>query len=114
MTYALINKPSKVSEFEMQAELYFRLKRLGFDVRGEVTAMYQGERSMFDLVVFVNNQGAVIIEVKNSRADALRYGKKTRQNRKYKAYDLPLVYYTTATPIESVIAEIQHHLTFCI
>lgn len=94
----------------MQAELYFRLKKLGLDVRGEVPATFQGEQSFFDLVVFQGHHGAVIIEVKNSDANALRHGKKTRQNRKYKAYDLPLVYYTTATPIESVIAEIQRHM----
>ncbi len=95
----------------MQAELYFRLKKLGLDVRGEVPAFFEGERSFFDLVVFRGHHGAVIIEVKNGAADAFRRGKKTRQNRKYKAYDLPLVYYTTATPIESVIAEIQKHLS---
>jgi len=94
----------------MQAELYFRLKKLGLDVRGEVPATFEGERSFFDLVVFRGHHGAVIIEVKNGAADAFRHGKKTRQNRKYKAYDLPLVYYTKATPIESVIAEIQKHL----
>ena len=94
----------------MQAELYFQLKKLGLDVRGEVPATFEGERSFFDLVVFQGHHGAVLIEVKNGRADALRNGKKTRQNRKYKAYDLPLVYYTLATPIKSVIAEIQRHL----
>jgi hypothetical protein len=107
---ALITQPLKRSEFEMQAELYFRLKKLGLDVRGEVPAKHEGERSFFDLVVFHGYFGAVIIEVKNSEAEALRNGKKTRQNRKYKAYDLPLVYYTTTTPIESVIAEIQKHI----
>lgn len=94
----------------MQAELYFRLKKLGLDVRGEVPALFNGERSFFDLVVFRGHHGAVIIEVKNGDADAFRHGKKTRQNVKYKAYDLPLVYYTTATPIEGVITEIQKHL----
>jgi len=94
----------------MQAELYFCLKKLGLDVRGEVPASYNGEKSFFDLVIFQGHHGAVIIEVKNGDADAFRHGKNTRQNVKYKAYDLPLVYYTTATPIESVIAEIQKHL----
>lgn len=94
----------------MQAELYFRLRKLGLDVRGEVPSTHENARSFFDLVVFHGHHGAVIIEVKNSPADALRNGKKTRQNLKYKAYDLPLVYYTTATPIDSVIAEIQRHL----
>jgi hypothetical protein len=107
---ALINQPVKRSEFEMQAELYFCLKKLGFDVRGEVPSLFDGERSFFDLVIFRGHYGAVIIEVKNNDANALRNGKKTRQNRKYKAYDLPIVYYTTATPIESVIAEIQKHV----
>jgi hypothetical protein len=107
---AVIHKPERPTEFEMQAELYFRLKKLGLDVRGEVSASFDGGRSFFDLVVFHGHHGAVIIEVKNNDAGALRYGKKTRQNRKYKSYGLPLVYFTTATPIESVIAEIQKHI----
>jgi hypothetical protein len=108
--FAIVRKPRVASEFEMQAELYFRLKRLGLDVRGEVPAEYQSERSFFDLVVFHGDYGAVIIEVKNSAALHAIYGGNVRQNRKYKAYDIPLVYYTTATPIEDVIATVQRHL----
>lgn len=95
----------------MQAELYFHLKRLGLDVRGEVPAQYQGEQSFFDLVIFNGSYGAVIVEVKNCPAGALRFGKKTRQRQKYSKYDLPIVFYTTATPLKNVIDEIQGHLS---
>ena len=56
---ALINQPVKQSEFEMQAELYFCLKKLGFDVRGEVTSLFDGERSFFDLVIFHGHHGEI-------------------------------------------------------
>jgi len=108
--FPLILKPDKLSEFEMQATLWVELKRLGYDVRGEVPATWRGTKSHFDLVIFVGGQGALIIEVKNSRADAIRHGKKTRQTAKYRDYGLPLVFYTSATPLESVIEQINQHL----
>jgi hypothetical protein len=108
--FAIITKPSRPTEFEMQAELYFHLKRLGLDVRGEVWASHDKEGSFFDLVVFRGEHGAVIIEVKNCPSGALRFGKKTRQREKYGKYDLPIVFYTTATPLPNVLAEIQGHL----
>lgn len=109
--YAILRKPHKQSEFELQAELYFRLKMLGLDVRGEVPSTYQKQRSFFDLVVFRGDFGAVIIEVKNGDAVDFLHGKHTRQRVKYSKYGLPLVIYTTATKIQAVIDEVQHHLS---
>lgn len=107
MNYPLITKPEKESEFEMQADLYFRLIQIGLDVRGEVPSKHNGRRSYFDLVVFIGGHGAVVIEVKNSQCNAIRHGKKTRQMTRYREYGLPLILYTTATPIESVILKVQ-------
>lgn len=53
--------PVDHSEFEIQAYLYFELRRLGYDARGEVNA----KGSCFDLVVFDSAKQPVrIIEVK--------------------------------------------------
>lgn len=51
------------SEFEIQAYLYCELRRLGYDVRGEV-ATKDGD-SRFDLVVFSKQRPVRIIEVKS-------------------------------------------------
>lgn len=105
----VITQPNKPSEFEIQSDLYSRLKALGLDVRGEVPAKLDGKKSIFDLVVFNGQQAVVIIEVKNSPNLALLYGKKTRQSVKYKAYGLPVVFCTTATPIETVVETVLKH-----
>ena len=51
----------RVAEFEIQAELYNKLKNEGYDVRGEVKA----KKSRLDLVVFENKKAKCIIEVKS-------------------------------------------------
>lgn len=107
MAFPVIDFPSKRSEFELQAELFFALKAKGYDVRGEVTAKFEGQNSTFDLVIFNCRVAAVIIEVKNSNCKGLLYGKKTRQSVKYKSYGIPVVFYTTATPLELVMEQID-------
>ena len=91
----------------MQAELYFRLRQLGFEVYGEVKATVKNRGSIFDLVVFWGADAAIIIEVKNTDHKAVLNGKATMQSTKYKEFDLPLIFYTTATPIESVVAKVK-------
>ncbi len=57
--------PQEPSEFEIHAFLFFELKRLGYDARGEVNA----KGSCFDLVVFdAEKQPIRIIEVKKTQA----------------------------------------------
>lgn len=102
-----INIPSVKSEFELQSELFTELKRLGFNVFGEVPAILNGKKSHFDLVVFEGDQAAVIIEVKNSPCRAIVYGKKTRQMEKYKAYGIPVVVHTTLHTVEKTASKIQ-------
>lgn len=108
MEHLLIHKPKVRSEFEMQAELYFHLKKEGFDVRGEVPAKSLWQRSSFDLVVFFGDYGAVIIEVKNTPHWNLVQGKRTAQRVKYERFELPVIYYTTVTPLDSVLSQVRN------
>lgn len=107
MEFPLIQRPNKKSEFEFQAELFFALKKKGFEVYGEVPAKFNHRKSCFDLVVFYGNDAAVIIEVKNSPNKAILYGKKTGQSEKYREYGIPVVFHTTATTIEETIKKVQ-------
>ena len=60
MDFPIIERPKKYSEFEYHAKLFFALKELGYDVRGEVSSRFRGRKSVFDLVIF-NHSGAAII-----------------------------------------------------
>jgi len=91
----MIYKPRRKTEFELQAELYNTLKGLRYEVRGEVGAEFDGLGSRLDLVVFVNDHAAVIIEVKDTpHMEVVFGGKKTRQRLKYEMYGIPVLYYT--------------------
>jgi hypothetical protein len=105
-SFPIINEPCKQTEFELQALLYFKLKQLGLNVRGEVRAKHKGVGSQFDLVVFANGHAAAIIEVKDSPHKEVLEGKLTRQSVKYAEYGIPVIYFTTIVPIENVIKEV--------
>jgi hypothetical protein len=102
-----IAQPHKPTEFEIQAELYSKLKTHGFNVRGEVRAKNQGLKSQFDLVVFHGCDAAVIIEVKDSPCLGLLNGKKTRQSEKYHAYGIPVLFHTSVSSVSETIAKVQ-------
>ena len=75
---------TRPSEFEIQAYLYCELRRLGYDVRGEVSTKDGDCR--FDLVVFANKKPVRIIEVKSCRK---RY--RSRQLEQYRAYGIKVL-----------------------
>lgn len=84
-----IEKPSKMSEFEIHAALYIRLRQAGYKVRGHATAKYENGMCTFDLVVFDGDyRPKVIIEVKNSANTSLP---NTRQGMRYRHFGLPVV-----------------------
>lgn len=58
----VIPYPLHRSEFEIQAELFFELRRLGYDVRGEVVTRQRKNR--FDIVIYHGKCPVAIIEVK--------------------------------------------------
>jgi hypothetical protein len=91
-----IKYPKKVSEFEIQAELYSLLKdEEGYDVRGEVRVddrkQPKGYRQCrFDLVVYEDKVAKFIIEVKDRKPK--NFNKNTRQFKKYSSFGIPLFY----------------------
>lgn len=107
-----ISYPSKrtLSEFEIQATLYNKLKLLRYDVRGEVTIKIRGAKKgfrqcRFDLIVFnLDKQPICIIEVKNNGKIPSRDG---RQFLKYSAFGLPLLYCVDLKNIDYVIYLIE-------
>jgi len=111
--FPMIQKPKRPTEFELQADLYARLKAEKYDVRGEVSAYHDGTGSRMDLVIFVNGFASVVIEVKDTpHWDAVR-GKKTRQRRKYEQYGIPLLYYTPEFTIEGTLKRIRSLMKEC-
>ncbi len=99
-----ISYPKKVSEFEIQATLYSKLKLLGFDVKGEVTHRLEGQEKgfrqcRFDLVIFEKGKAVFIIEVKNHNKTSFT----TRQDRKYSKYEAELMYCTSMGGVDNLI-----------
>jgi len=86
-----ISKNEKTQEFEYQANLLKKIQEGGFDVRGNVSAVKNGKKSIFDLVIFRDEDPVLILETKNTEYKALLYGKISAQIKKYQEYGLPIV-----------------------
>lgn len=97
MPSPIIGFPSRYSEFEVQAEVYHKLKAQGVRVRGEVVAWTDDDgphRCRMDLVVYDALERAVaIIECKNQQDDgngSVIFKKSCRQGRRYHSFGLPV------------------------
>lgn len=83
-----IQKVEFSSEFEIQAELYQRLKADGFDVQGEVNV----QSGVFDLVVFGERGFATaIIETKRPWTGSSLEFDETEQGWKYRQFGVPVI-----------------------
>ncbi len=119
----MIDYPAKRSEAEIQALLWYFLKKRGIDSRLQVVA-YNPESKRrsckLDLVVFVNQEARCIVECKSwsnnySRTATYRTNN-TRQIKKYKEfYGIPVLvcarmnYITrTITLIERILSGQNH------
>lgn len=96
--------PTKLSEFEVQAILYNKIREklkqfTGFDIRGEVIS--KNKRSRFDLVLFFEMQAVCIIEVKDTRP--IFINKNTRQFKKYSNFKVPLIYCYTIDDVAPIV-----------
>ncbi len=83
----------KLTEAELQAELYHRVKEAGLDPRLEVKACHtNGALCRFDVVVFwpLNHKAICIIECKKSRSVKKGCGGH-RQVERYKTFGLPVL-----------------------
>ena len=105
----MVSYPKKETEFEVQAELYCKLKEQGFNVRGEIPE----DGSRLDLVVFDKNDSAkCIIEVKNWKNDCdieknlMKLSRKAKHER-YLKFNLNLLYCVNSGEIDKTIEEIK-------
>jgi type I site-specific restriction endonuclease len=94
------------SEFEIQSDIYQKLKSLGFDVRGEVRWRDKSYSSgfkqcSFDLVIFKDKKAIAIIEVKNNKKKIIN--KKSRQFIKYSQFNIPLFYSFSLNDVDDII-----------
>lgn len=96
---ALIRHPNgNFSEFEVQAYIYWSLRALGHDARGEVVV--RAARCRFDILVFLSGIPVLIIEVKKRKGIPCVGDRSARrklkmqaraQIKKYSQYGLPLL-----------------------
>jgi|GEM_PF-3209308 len=102
-----IHAPEYVSEFEVQAFIYWKLKELGLNVRGEVKVPFDNSSELvkyrraqsrgqaycrFDLAIFENNALVEVIEVKTAQSKYYRGPgwTATRQGRRYRSFGVPV------------------------
>ena len=99
--------PKKQSEFEIHSRLFQKLLDKGFDARAEVIHINKKapkgfKKCRFDIVIFENKIATKIIEVKNY--DKTNFD--TRQDKKYSAFGIDLIYCTSIESIEDVILKL--------
>lgn len=116
-SFGKITKPKgkHLSEFEVQAEIYFFLKSNGFDVRGELSFREKQlsnkvRLSRFDLVIFEGENATHIIEVKNKPVKHKNGVEATRQCWKYRTFGIPVTFVYGVEDgkrfVESLLAEV--------
>lgn len=96
-----------VTEFEIQAELFYRLKALGYKVRGEIGVTKPDKRNCrFDLVIFDNDENpALIIEVKKD------FNIIGIQGKYYESFTgLPCIYCFGPNDIDKTIRAVWKHI----
>lgn len=111
----VLRQPKRMTEFEVQAELYFRLREyFGLPVRGEVTAITNNyDRVRFDLVVFWDKNPQVpvcIIECKGRSTKTVRRSTYKRQINKYESIGVPVVLCGGKAFIDDAIDETLRHV----
>ena len=97
-------KEKKISEFEVQSDLYQELKKLGFNVKGEVKAKY----SRLDIVVFDNlNNARIIIEVKSRLRPRATIRKYKRVQKYEELFNLPVLVCINHDQIDETIKKVK-------
>lgn len=93
----MIDYPEKISEAEIQAELWHRLKAMNIDARLQVNQRIGGRNPRLDIVIFKDYIAICIIECKSWSKSYIRnrkyqQAKNTKQILKYKQYfNLPVL-----------------------
>ncbi len=98
----IIPFPYRIAEFEIQAELFNKLRTQGFNVRGEVKA----EKSRLDLVIFnTENRAKCSIEVKSSQR--IKKRKYKRVEKYEELFNLPVIVCVHNDQINQTIDEVR-------
>jgi hypothetical protein len=96
--------PQRLSEFEVQSDIYQGLKKKGFNVRGEVKA----KKSRLDIVVFDdNNTARCIIEVKSRKRERKLTRKYKRVIKYEELFNLPVIVCTNSSQIEQTLKRVE-------
>lgn len=103
--------PIKMSEFEVQSNLYQQLAEEGLHVRGCVPAWSEDfgkdHRVYLDLVVFNSlNEAVLIIECKNRCEDSPERGLRGRQSRRYTKFGVPVLLCDRSSKIKETIERV--------
>lgn len=96
-----IKEPTALSEFEVHAFVYNKLRDLGINARGEVNALYatwqvagkeRRAKCRFDIAIFDQGVLTGIVEVKDSDYTDARMSawRKTRQGHRYHQFGVPV------------------------
>ena len=87
----VVVEPSVPTEFEIQATLWWHLRDMGINARGELHTNYSGRAQVrFDIAVFEAGRLAGVIEVKSNPAKDMEAWKRTRQGFRYAQFGVPV------------------------
>lgn len=93
--------PHRISEANIQAELYKQAKEAGLNIYLE----YKFERSIFDAVIYDGDHIQYIIEVK-SYITLKKPKHDTKQIQKYEVFNIPVLLVTRMESVKDIISEI--------
>ena len=105
-----ISYPKESSKFDLAAELFWRLRGLGFIVAGGVKARAQAGRCVFDLVAFnpLTLEAMAIIEVEEPRklSKPITSLSSSRRIQKYQTFGLPIYLCNSYENIEKIVQKL--------
>ena len=86
-----VKEPDAHTEFEIQAMVWWKLREMGVNARGEVKTSYSGRAQVrFDIAVFEAGRLAGVIEVKANEKKNVEAWEKTRQGFRYAQFGVPV------------------------
>lgn len=111
--YNKISFPRYSTEFELQAEIFFRFKALDVPIRGEISSSSKADSDLtasvckFDLVVFSPSsfEALAIIEVKRPEISRHKITSlpQTEQTRKYIRFGVPVYLCKSFSTVDDVV-----------
>jgi hypothetical protein len=106
----LIAYPDKISEREVEAELFMKLKCLGYNIRYGLRGSVGGRRTKFDMVIFnKDNQPKFLVEVKSSNYCEEYVKNKfedSKRKQKYDKFNIPTLCCANVKSIPSFVANL--------